>query len=138
MTSESPAGQPLAFPRPYGLEEQRVRLRGLVAVCAIGVTERERARPQRLRLDIEVAVSPSQEGFASLEAIYDYGVLRKRVKEIIAETRAHLLEALAEEIADLVLRDPRVLEVAIAIDKIDRYSDLDGIGVSLRFGRSTP
>lgn len=113
----------------------RVVIRGLIAEARIGVGEEERAAPQRLRLDLELAVEPPADlgpDFADdIAAVYDYAALRARLHELCRANRARLLETLAERIARDCLSDPRVLRARVRIEKPDIFPDCEGVGVEI-------
>lgn len=113
----------------------KVVLRGLIAEARIGVTEEERARPQRLRLDVELQVSPPDglgPDFADeIETVLDYGLLRERLLRLCGDNRAKLLETLADRIARDCLADSRVRHARVRIEKPDIFSGIEGIGVEI-------
>ncbi|MEX0922036.1 MAG: dihydroneopterin aldolase [Rhodovibrionaceae bacterium] len=113
----------------------KVVIRGLIAEARIGVGAEERAAPQRLRLDLELAVAPPADlgpDFSDdIAAVYDYGALRARLHELCRGSAAKLLETLAERIARDCLSDPRVLRARVRIEKPDIFPDCDGIGVEI-------
>ena len=113
----------------------KVVVRGLIAEARIGVPEEERAAPQRLRLDLELEVTPPAElgpGFSDeLAEVYDYGRLRDRLHALCRDNEARLLETLAERIAGDCLEDPKVLRVRVRIEKPDIFEEAEGIGIEL-------
>lgn len=113
----------------------RVVVRGLIAEARIGVGEEERAKAQRLRLDLELAVDPPPDlgpGFSDdLDAVYDYGRLRDRLHGLCRDNTARLLETLAEAIARDCLSDPRVRRVRVRIEKPDIFAEVEGIGIEI-------
>lgn len=123
-----------------GGPDLRVVVRGLIAEARIGVSAQERARPQRLRLDLELAVDPPADlgpGFSDdLEAVYDYGRLRDRLHALCAGNEAALLETLADRIARDCLSDPRVRRARVRIEKPDIFAEVKGIGIEIERQRS--
>ena len=51
------------------------------------------------------------------EDAVDYRALKKRILELVGESQFHLIEALAQSIADECLRDERVERVEVAVEK---------------------
>lgn len=113
----------------------KVVVRGLIAEARIGVPEEERAVPQRLRLDLELEVTPPRElgpSFSDeLDEVYDYGRLRDRLHRLCRENEARLLETLADRIARDCLEDSRVRRVRVRIEKPDIFDDSEGVGVEV-------
>ena len=96
-----------------------IRIRGLHLRTVIGVHEWERHARQDVLLDLEVEVDLSRAAASdSLDDALDYRALTKRVIEHVEQTRHHLLEALAEAVARLVLdHDARARAVRVTVDK---------------------
>ncbi len=99
------------------------------------MTEEERAVGQRLTVDLEVelAVPPAGE---SLERAVDY---RRLLSTVVALSRKPhvLLENLAVSIADGILKDPRIREILVRVNKPGPpvESPLEAFGVEVRRGR---
>lgn len=120
----------------------KVVIRGLIAEARIGVGEEERATPQRLRLDVELAVAPPAglgPNFADdIGAVYDYGALRARLISLCRENDSKLLETLADRILRDCLGDPRVIRARVRIEKPDIFEDCEGIGIEIEARAENP
>lgn len=95
-----------------------IALRGVRAYGRHGVTQAERAREQPL--DIDVVLEVDLRAAAASDALadtIDYDELHRRVVEIVRTTSFALLERLANELTQSILRDPRIASVRIAIGK---------------------
>jgi dihydroneopterin aldolase len=114
---------------------QRIVVRDLTLSSSIGVSTEERARPQRIRINLEVEIEPRIPTSDKIVEVVNYGPLVGRVRTICAECRARLLETLAAEVADTCFLDERVHEVSVRIEKLDRYPDVDGVGVAIVYRR---
>ncbi|MFQ6017212.1 MAG: dihydroneopterin aldolase [Kiloniellaceae bacterium] len=117
------------------LGAQRIRLTDLTLDCRIGVTEEERAKRQRLRINIELEVRPEAPRQDRISEVVDYGPLVEKVRRVCAEAEFRLLESLAGRIAAACLFDPRVTRARVRIEKLDRYPDMRGIGCELEYRR---
>jgi dihydroneopterin aldolase len=99
-------------------ELDTITVQDLRVPCILGTTEAERARKQEvlvsftLQLDLRRAA-----GSDRLEDTVDYGALSARVAALLEASSFHLLEALAEEVASTLLRDPRVRRVEVEARK---------------------
>ena len=112
----------------------RIQLEGMVFSGRHGVTDAERARPQRFSVDIEVETSVSRPGRSDrIEDAVDYRRLHAIAKEVIGGESAHLIEALAERIAARALELPRVRAVSVRIAKRPvRMRPIDAAAVEIR------
>jgi len=129
-------------PRPDGerpkskVLAQRILIRDLTLSCSIGVSEEERARRQRLRINIELVVDYPPPTRDNINEVVDYGRLAKAIRNHCLDTTFRLLETLAEELSDVCFSFPPVRETWIRIEKLDRFADIGGIGVEIARQRS--
>lgn len=95
-----------------------LRIRGLKAETVIGVPEEERRTAQAVFIDAELSLDlkPAAES-DDLRQTVDYGALIGDIVALAAEGERRLLETLAEEIAQLVLRNEVVTAVTVEVAK---------------------
>ena len=115
---------------------QTVVVRDLTLSSSIGVSTEERARPQRIRVNLEVEIEPKVPVADKITEVVNYGPLVGRVRTICAESRARLLETLAAQVAETCFLEERVRAVSVRIEKLDRYPDVGGVGVAVAYRRS--
>lgn len=83
--------------------------------CRIGVSERERACPQTVWVTIELEFDfPAVD---ELGATIDYVELANRVKSFCAGRTWKLIETMAVDLSELVLRESSVRQVTIEVRK---------------------
>lgn len=114
---------------------QRMFVRDLTLSCHLGVTERERAKAQRIRVNVELEVTPQRPIDDDEHKIVDYRYVVPAVREIAMEGAPKLLETLADRIAERCFYDSRTLAVRVRIEKLDRYSDAAGVGIEIEHRR---
>jgi dihydroneopterin aldolase len=86
--------------------------------CILGATEAERARKQEVLVSFTLQADLRRAGGSDrLEDTVDYGELAARVTALLEASSFHLLEALAEEVASALLRDPRVRRAEVEVRK---------------------
>jgi 7,8-dihydroneopterin aldolase/epimerase/oxygenase len=110
---------------------QRIIVRDLSLSCRIGVTAEERARRQRIRLNLSLEVVPDPPTEDRIAEVVHYGHLVDRVRRTCLQANVQLLETLAEQVAANCFFDPRIVSVCVRIEKLDRYADVGGIGIEL-------
>jgi len=97
---------------------ERIRIRDLLVRCTLGVSERERSKPQdvvfNIVLDADLGGAIAHD---RLEATVDYKALKQRVMAEVESSAFHLLESLAGRVAEICLADRRVHRVAVTADK---------------------
>jgi D-erythro-7,8-dihydroneopterin triphosphate epimerase len=96
----------------------RIHIKDLAVRCLIGVNEEERREQQDVLINITLSAdcAPAGKSDDFREAV-DYRAIKKEVYSMVARSRCFLLEALAERIAELCLRDPRVMQVQVQVEK---------------------
>lgn len=97
-----------------------IELRGLQLSAIVGVLPHEREQTQPLELDVDVAVDLAAAGASDdLADTVDYGALCTVVEEVVVGGRFNLLEALAEQVAAVLLAaDARVTAVTVSARKL--------------------
>jgi dihydroneopterin aldolase len=96
----------------------RIELRGLAVRGNHGVQAHERTDGQNFVVDITVWMDLADAASSdSLSATYDYAVLAERAATIVAGPARNLIETVAGEIAEDIMKDSRVHAVEVAVHK---------------------
>ncbi len=114
------------------MSPDRIFVRGLVVRTVIGVHDYERPIRQTLVLDLEfeVDLAPSAASDALGDTV-DYRALCERIRTRIEGEHYRLIERVAEEVARLVLEDPAVRAVRVALEKPGAVRHARTVGVVL-------
>ena len=116
----------------------RISISGLVVETRIGVTEKERSRPQDLLIDIEIERDLSAAGASdALVDTIDYDGLVDEVAALVRSTECNLLEALASRIADRVADKDGVTGVTVRVGKGHVPVDEEVSSISVSIGRGS-
>ncbi|HBJ83575.1 MAG: dihydroneopterin aldolase [Prosthecobacter sp.] len=95
-----------------------IRLSCLKLSTHIGVPEEERAGSQILEADVIIRVSGRFEAMQDdLTATIDYAAVAARLQQIAADRPRRLIETLAAELADCVLKEFKAAGVTIDLRK---------------------
>jgi dihydroneopterin aldolase len=96
----------------------RILLTGLRVRGRHGVLPHEAQLGQVFVVDLELFLDLAPAGRSDdLGRTVDYGSLASRVAEVVGGRPRRLLEAVAEDVADLVLADERVRQVRVRVAK---------------------
>jgi dihydroneopterin aldolase len=117
----------------------RISLHGLRVLGVHGDRPEERARAQPFEVDVEAELDLTLPGRSDrLSDTVDYGGLVDAVNRVVACERFHLLEALAERIAEVALVDERIQTVTVTVRKLRPPVpvDLASVGVQVTRGRA--
>lgn len=110
-------------------------LEGMQFYAYHGVNPEERTLGQRFHVDVELAVDLRAAGHSDqLTDTVNYSTVYKRVRAIVEGTPRQLIEAVADEIARVLLSDPRVMRVGVTVRKPEvalRGSILGAAGVRI-------
>ncbi|MCU0916690.1 MAG: dihydroneopterin aldolase [Planctomycetes bacterium] len=120
------------------LPMDRVFIRDLGICCIIGIDEHERQEKQNVLIHITLDTDLRRAGRTdALEDTIDYRALKKRILHLAEESRFHLIEALAESVADECLREQRVTRVEVVVEKPGALRFARTVGVAIIRSRDT-
>ncbi len=112
---------------------RHVFIRDLVLACRIGIHDYEKTAPQRVRINLDLAVCES--GTAprdeDLGSVVCYEGIAGGIRALIAEGHVNLVETLAERVADACFADSRVRVARVRIEKLDVFPDATSAGVEI-------
>ena len=115
----------------------QVFIEGLTAQTVIGIHDSELHAPQPVVLDVTAGVPRALACDTDRIAdTLDYSQLRERILRMMAEHRVQLLEALAEQVAHVVLYEFRALWVRVRLAKPRKFDDVQAVGVLIERHRT--
>ncbi len=123
--------------RPLRIADARnavrhVFIRDMVLPCSIGVHRHERLEPQRIRINLDLAVREAVEPLGdNLANVVCYESVANGIRAIVARGHVNLVETLAEDIAALCLKDIRILSARVRVEKLDVFADAQSVGVEI-------
>lgn len=111
---------------------RHVFIRDLVLTCLIGVHKHERKKPQRVRINLDLAVREDLDATSdNLSDVVCYEEVADAIRALVNSGHVNLVETLAEKIADLCLDDERVRTARVRIEKLDVFEDAASAGVEI-------
>ncbi|MGE5515877.1 MAG: dihydroneopterin aldolase [Bacteroidota bacterium] len=115
----------------------RILVRDVVLKCLIGIHAHELLAPQRVRINVDMAVleqvGPLSDDIAN---VVSYEDVIEGIKRMLAEGHINLVETLAEKIAVLCLADERVSSVRVRVEKLDVYAEAASVGIEIERRRA--
>jgi dihydroneopterin aldolase len=114
-------------------------IRDLVLTASIGVYPHEHTAPQRVRINIDLAVtddggaklSRAAVGQDDLGRVVDYEAIVNRARAMVAAGHVQLVETLAERLCEACLADARILIARVRVEKLDVFADATSAGVEV-------
>ncbi len=114
-------------------------LRGLEVECIIGFIDWERRVPQPLVIDLELPVDCARAAVSDqVGDTVDYKSVAKRVLAFVGESQFHLVETLAERLAQTLLQEFPLDWVRLSINKPGAIRHSRDVGVRIERQRVAP
>jgi len=115
----------------------RILIKDLLARCIIGVNDDERREKQDVVINVALYADlrPAARSDRFEDAI-DYRALKKRILSVVESSQYHLVEALAERIAELCLENPDVQRAQVTVEKPSALRFARSVGVEVTRDRT--
>ena len=111
---------------------RRVFVSGLELMASVGIFEVEKRYEQRIVVSVDLDVADDYDGISDrLEAVVDYGRIVAAARALVESAHFHLIETLAERIAEACLADSRVQVARITIEKPDILPGCRSVGIAI-------
>ena len=116
---------------------RRVFVTGLELMASVGIFEVEKRYEQRIVVSVDLDVADDYDGASDrLESVVDYGRIVAAVRALVESRHFHLIETLAERIAEACFTDPRVHAARITIEKPDILPGCRSVGIAIERTRA--
>lgn len=110
----------------------KVFITNILARGIIGVNEWEREKPQNILINIELGTENRPKAAKdSISECIDYSKMTKKVIYHAETAKRFTVEALAEDIAQICLDDPRVLKTTVRVEKPGAVRFAQSAGVQI-------
>lgn len=107
-----------------------IYLHGLECPCTIGVWEWEQHIQQKLMIDIELRTNIEAAATTDqLDDALNYQRVAELVTKLCANSKRKLIEALAEDLASMILGEFAVTSVKIKVDKGGAVPNAKNVGI---------
>ncbi len=110
----------------------KVFIKNILARGILGVNEWERDKPQDILINIDLYTEkrpPATED--KISECVDYSKVTKKVIHHAETAKRFTVEALAEDIAQICLEDPKVLKTTVRVEKPGAVRFADSVGVEI-------
>ena len=111
---------------------RHVFIRDFMVECLIGVYEHEKRSPQRVRINLDLAVDEGEHPIIDdILNVVSYETMANGILAIADEGHVNLVETLADRIAGMCFDDQRVDSVRVRIEKLDILENAGSVGVEI-------
>jgi len=115
-----------------------IYVRNLKIDCVIGAFEWERRIRQTVAIDLDLAADISRAAKSDrLEDTVDYKAIAKRLIDFVGQSEFHLVETLAERIAEIIRKEFAVAWVRVRINKKGALRHATDVGVVIERGQKS-
>lgn len=119
-----------ADPKQDADATDRLFIRDLVLPVRIGAYGFERAKPQRVRFNVDCDIKRLDHVAQDMRDVVSYDLITDGIALIVAAEHIDLVETLAERVAALVLCHKRVTRVTVRVEKLDLRPGSVGVEIT--------
>jgi len=110
----------------------RILIKDLLVRCVIGVHNEERRDKQDVLINLSLSVDLQKAGTSDrLEDSVDYRALNKQILSMAENSQFHLVESLAQAVADICLGNPSIKEASVRVVKPGALRFARSVGVEI-------
>jgi 7,8-dihydroneopterin aldolase/epimerase/oxygenase len=122
-----------ALSHPNLADCRRLFLRNYEVHINIGVHDFEKRGEQRviINVDLFVPLAESTPVADKLAEVVDYDFMRSTIAQRVSLGHIHLQETLCDDVAQAMLKHPKVRAVRVSTEKPDVYPDCESVGVEV-------
>lgn len=110
---------------------RHVFIRNLELDVEIGIYSHEKGKTQKVRLNVDMAVTDGPVFDDRLESVVDYADITRKVRKLVAGGHVALAETLAERVAQICFEDERVRMVRVRVEKLEALRNAESAGVEI-------
>ena len=111
----------------------RILIKEIVVSCIIGTNPEERLHKQNVSIDLAIEADLAPAGASDrIEDTLDYRALKDKIAAHVETSEYHLIEKLADNIADRCLQEPLVRAVTVTVDKPGALTKARSVAVEIR------
>ena len=133
MGFDAAAQQPIHDTTPMDI----VYIEGMTGSTVIGIDTSELHAPQPVRISLAIGVPAIRACTTDrIEDTINYAAVREALHALLATHGVRLLEALAEQIAQLLIADFGAHWVRVSLAKPAKFDDVESVGVLIERRRS--
>jgi (5-formylfuran-3-yl)methyl phosphate synthase len=106
-------------PNKVDAATDRIFVRDFDLPVSVGAYLHERAKPQKVRFNIEARIYRSDRVAEDMRDVFSYDLITDAIRMVAAQEHIALMETLAERIAALILTYRRAASVTVRVEKLD-------------------
>lgn len=109
-----------------------IHIKDLVSFPILGITKKERSKPQKVIINIFLKIDISNAIFSdNIKDTLDYKLVHKSISSFVENSKYFLLEKLTSEVVECCLFLKEVVSVTVIIEKPNILENSSGITVKI-------
>lgn len=111
---------------------RHVFIRDLVLDSYIGVYDHEKNTAQKIRVNVDLSVLENTRSLEDdISNVVCYEKIVNAIETIVESGHVHLVETLAENIAEMSLQDARISCVRVRVEKLEAIKNTTSVGIEI-------
>ncbi len=111
---------------------RHVFIRDLVLDSYIGVYDHEKNSAQKIRINVDLSVVENMKNLNDdIDNVVCYEKIAAAIETIVTSGHVHLVETMAENIAEMSLQDARVSCVRVRVEKLEAIRNTTSVGIEI-------
>ena len=112
--------------------EKKILIKELLLDLKLGYYQFEKEEVQKVKFNLEVYYEnkkPTSDN--DIKSIVNYGKIVKLIKKLTKNKHYNFLEALAEDVFDILFKDKRIEKITLQIEKLEILKDCTSVGIQI-------
>ncbi len=111
-----------------------IKIKNLRLKTILGIYDFEQNFLREIIVNIEIHSNLDKARFTnSINDTIDYSVIINNIKNLVQNKKFQLIERLAQEILDLIIKDDRIEKCILEVDKTKIFQEVDSASIILTY-----
>ncbi len=112
--------------------EKKILIKELILDLKLGYYEFEKKEVQKVKFNLDVYYEDKKPtSDYDIKSIVNYGKIVKLIKKLTTNKHYNFLEALAEDVFDVLFKDKRIEKIMLQIEKLEILKDCTSVGIQI-------
>ena len=112
--------------------EKKILIKELILDLKLGYYEFEKNEVQKVKFNLDVYYEDKKPtSDYDIKSIVNYGKIVKLIKKLTTNKHYNFLEALAEDVFDVLFKDKRIEKIMLQIEKLEILKDCTSVGIQI-------
>ena len=109
-----------------------IKIKNLKLETILGIYDWEQVTPRPIIINATIFTSNDKARFSDkIEDTIDYDIIVKQIKSYVASKNFQLIEKMAQDLLDIIMKDDRVTKCELEVDKVGVIEDVESLSITL-------